>query len=133
MSFRKSLSRTSGPVFIFQTLLAQFSNSMSCVIPLWSTIGAYAVLPGDRLSALGSPPLLCVITSVVRFRGLIDETPATIFPSHFTLNLKFLYGSRRFGFTVNSGICIAYVIFTFGHIRICDFGFRFLIVDFCLK
>ena len=42
--------------------------------------------------------------SVVERKGPTHDTPATTFPSHFTRNLKFLYGSKRCGLTGNS-IC----------------------------
>src|ERR671918_526864 len=44
------------------------------------------------------------MTSIVRRRALTDEMPATYRPSHFTRNLKFLYGSLRWGLTLNSGM-----------------------------
>src|SRR2546429_6838266 len=44
------------------------------------------------------------MTSVLRRSPLILLTPATYRPSHFTRNLKFLYGSKRFGLTVNSAM-----------------------------
>src|SRR5487761_1072690 len=65
-------------------------------------MGSKAVMPGDRRSRLGSPPSRWSTTSVVRRSALIFDTPATYRPSHFTRNLKFLYGSNRVGFTGNS-------------------------------
>src|SRR5712691_11596153 len=103
MSFRKSFSDDSDPrpAPKFQTLLAHFSNSVSCVTPRSSVNGSYLVRPGDLREVLGSPPSRCSTTSVVRFIALTLLTPATYLPSHFTRNLKFLYGSKRVGLTVN--------------------------------
>src|SRR6185369_8027881 len=102
-SLRKSFSETSDPRPDprFQTLFAHFSNSVSWVTPRSSVIGSYSVLPGDLRLVDGSPPSRCLTTSVVRLRALILLTPATKRPSHFTRNLKFLYGSNRCGFTLN--------------------------------
>jgi hypothetical protein len=44
------------------------------------------------------------LASVIRRSGLTDEMPATYLPSHFTRNLKFLYGSKRCVLTANSAI-----------------------------
>src|SRR5262249_19543488 len=44
---------------------------------------------------LGLPPSRCVTTSVVRLRPLTLLMPAMYRPSHFTRNVKFLYGSTR--------------------------------------
>src|ERR1700756_491386 len=106
MSFRKSASETSlpSPAPKFHTLFAHFSNSGSCVTPRSNVIGSYSVLPGDLREALGSPPSRCLTTSVVRLSALTLLMPATYRPSHFTRNLKFLYGSNRRGLTVNSAI-----------------------------
>src|SRR5580658_3507888 len=95
MFLRKSFSETSepSPAPGFHTLLAHCSNSVSWVTPRSSVIGSYSVRPGDLWLVLGSPPLRCSTTSVVRFSGLTFETPATYLPSHFRRNLKFLYGS----------------------------------------
>src|ERR1700751_653483 len=105
-SFRKSARETSLPNAErkFQTLFAHFSNSGSWVTPRSRVIGSYSVLPGDLRDELGSPPSRCLTTSVVRFRALTLLMPATYRPSHFTRNLKFLYGSNRRGLTVNSAI-----------------------------
>src|SRR5947208_8722684 len=102
-SLRKSLSETSAPrpEQKFQTLLAHFSNSVSCVTPRSKVIASYSVRPGDLRLLLGSPPSRCFTTSVVRFNMPTLLTPATYFPSHLTRNLKFLYGSNRCAFTVN--------------------------------
>src|SRR6185503_5076011 len=103
MSLRKSLSDVSrpSPEPKFQTLLAHFSNSVSCVTPRSSVIASYSVRPGDLRLLLGSPPSRCLTTSVVRLRPVTLLTPATYLPSHLTRNLKFLYGSNRCALTVN--------------------------------
>src|SRR2546426_11082139 len=105
-SLRKSLSETSAPrpAPKFHTLLAHFSNSVSWVTPRSSVMGSYSVRPGDLRLLLGSPPSRCFTTSVVRFRPPTLLTPATYLPSHFTRNLKFLYGSKRFVLTLNCAI-----------------------------
>src|SRR5215212_9284028 len=99
MSLRKSRRETSlpSPEPKFQTLLAHFSNSVSWVTPRSSVIASYSVRPGDLRLELGSPPIRCLTTSVVRFSPVTLLTPATVWPSHFTRNLKFLYGSKRCG------------------------------------
>src|SRR5512134_1726699 len=106
MSFRKSLSETSAPrpEPKFHTLLAHFSNSVSCVTPRSIVMASNSVRPGDLRLELGSPPSRCLTTSVVRLRPPTLLTPATYLPSHFTRNLKFLYGSNRCGLTVNCAI-----------------------------
>src|SRR2546423_15657985 len=98
-SLRKSLSETSapGPERKFQTLFAQASNSVSCVTPRSSVIASYFVRPGDLRLVDGSPPTRCSTTSVERLSAPTLLTPATYRPSHFTRNLKFLYGSNRCG------------------------------------
>src|SRR5580693_925062 len=103
MSLRKSASETSEPrpAPRSQTLLAHFSNSVSCVTPRSSVIASYLVRAGDFRDVLGSPPSRCSTTSVLRFSPPHLLIPATYLPSHFTRNLKFLYGSKRVGFTVN--------------------------------
>src|SRR6185295_7322982 len=103
MSLRKSLSETSlpRPDPKFQTLLAHFSNSVSWVTPRSSVIASYSVRPGDLRVVLGSPPSRCLTTSVVRLSMPTLLTPATWRPSHLTRNLKFLYGSKRSGLTLN--------------------------------
>src|SRR6266496_3556687 len=60
-----------------------------------------SVRPGDLRLLLSSPPSRCLTTSVVRLKALTLLIPATYRPSHFTRNLKFLYGSRRVALTVN--------------------------------
>src|SRR3954471_4490139 len=106
MSLRKSSSPISRPLRApapkFETFLAQFSNVLSCVTPRSSVMASYSVRPGDLRLLLSSPPSRCRTTSVVRLRALTLLTPATYRPSHFTRNLKFLYGSRRAALTVNS-------------------------------
>src|SRR6266542_5113728 len=99
MSLRKSLSDCSAPSPEpkFHTLFAQRSNSTSCVTPRSSVIGSYSLRPGDLRLLLGSPPSRCLTTSVVRLSPVTLLTPATVWPSHFTRNLKFLYGSKRCG------------------------------------
>src|ERR1700722_12954510 len=103
MSLRKSFSETSAPrpAFTCHTLLAHCSNSTSWVTPRSRVIASNSVRPGDLRLLLSSPPSRCLTTSVVRFSGLTLLTPATYRPSHFTRNLKFLYGSRRAALTVN--------------------------------
>src|SRR5215218_299360 len=103
MSLRKSLSEVSDPRPDpkFQTLFAHFSNSVSCVTPRSSVTSSYFVRPGDLLVVLGLPPSRCSTSSVERLRADTLLTPATYRPSHRTRNLKFLYGSKRFGFTLN--------------------------------
>src|SRR6266487_6598126 len=102
-SLRKSFSETSAPRPDpkFQTLFAHCSNSLSCVTPRSKVIASNSVRPGDFRLLLGSPPSRCLTTSVVRLRALHLLTPATYLPSHFTRNLKFLYGSNRCGLTLN--------------------------------
>src|SRR5438105_11760126 len=103
MSLRKSLSETSDPKPEpkFQTLLAHFSNSESWVTPRSRVIASYSVRPGDFRLLLGSPPSRCLTTSVVRLSMPTLLIPATNRPSHFTRNLKFLYGSKRVALTLN--------------------------------
>src|SRR3990172_1429324 len=105
-SLRKSFSEVSAPRPDpkFQTLVAHLSNSRSWVTPRSSVIASYSVLPGDLRLLLGSPPSRCFTTSVVRLRPLTLLMPATYWPSHFTRNLKFLYGSKRCGLTLNCAI-----------------------------
>src|SRR4029077_21041116 len=102
-SLRKSFNETSAPRPLpkFHTLLAHFSNSVSCVTPRSSVMGSYSVRPGDLRLLDGSPPSRCLTTSVVRLSMLTLLTPATYFPSHLTRNLKFLYGSKRCGLILN--------------------------------
>ena len=109
MSLRKSASDTSEPSLFpsCQTFSAHTSNSTSWVTPRSSVMASYSVRPGDFRLDEGSPPSRCFTTSVVRFNRLTLLTPATYLPSHFTRNLKFLYGSKRFGLTVNSAIFCA--------------------------
>src|SRR5882672_10157286 len=106
ISLRKSLSETSAPrpEPKFQTLLAHFSNSVSCVTPRSSVIASNSVRPGDLRLELGSPPSRCFTTSVVFFRPPTLLTAATYFPSHLMRNLKFLYGSKRCELTLNRAI-----------------------------
>src|SRR5438477_13219164 len=91
-SLRKSLSETSAPrpEPKFQTLLAHFSNSVSCVTPRSSVMASYSVRPGDFRLLLGSPPSRCFTTSVVFFRLPTLLIPATYLPSHFTRELEVL-------------------------------------------
>src|SRR6266702_55678 len=102
-SLRKDWSETSEPrpEPKFHTLLAHFSNSVSCVTPRSSEMASYSVRPGDFRLEEGSPPSRCFTTSVVRFSPPTLLRPATYRPSHFTRNLKFLYGSKRKAFTLN--------------------------------
>src|SRR5262245_53282574 len=64
-------------------------------------MASYSVRPGDLRLLLGSPPSRCLTTSVVRLSMPTLLTPATYRPSHFTRNLKFLYGSNRCALTLN--------------------------------
>src|SRR3954470_11620972 len=100
-SLRKSLRETSAPrpAPTCHTLLAHFSNSVSCVTPRSRVMASYSVRPGDLRLELGSPPSRCLTTSVVRLSALHLLTPATYFPSHLRRNLKFLYGSNRCALT----------------------------------
>src|SRR5690242_477949 len=102
-SLRKSRSETSAPSPApnFQTLFAQVSNSRSCETPRSRVIASNSVRPGDLRLELGSPPSRCTTTAVVRRSADILLSPATYLPSHLILNLKFLYGSKRPGLTVN--------------------------------
>src|SRR5208283_3764260 len=103
MSLRKLASDTSEPrpEPKFQTRPAQSWKSMSWVRPRSSVMASNLLRPGDLCDVDGSPPLRCSTTSVVRLRLPTLLTPATYLPSHFTRNLKFLYGSRRCGFAGN--------------------------------
>ena len=74
---------------------------MSWVRPRSSVMASNLLRPGDLCEVEGSPPLRCSTTSVVRFRPVTLLPPYTYLPSHFRRNLKFLYGSRRFGLTGN--------------------------------
>src|SRR5262245_22872155 len=102
-SLRKSARDTSEPrpTPTCHTFAAHASKSGSCVTPRSSVTASYSVRPGDFRLVLGSPPSRCFTTSVVRFRALTLQTPATYRPSHFTRNLKFLYGSNRWALTLN--------------------------------
>src|SRR5277367_2921448 len=108
MSLRKSASDTSAPRAApsCQTLPAHCSKAVSSVIPRSSVIASYSFRPGDLRLVEGSAPSRNFTTSVERFNPVTLLIPATYFPSHFTWNLKFLYGSWRVGFTVNSAINI---------------------------
>src|SRR3954471_13320800 len=108
MSLRKSLSDTSepSPAPKFHTLFAHRSNSRSCVTPRSSVIASYLVRPGDLRVVLGSPPSRCSTISVERFNAPTLLMPATYRPSHLTRNLKFLYGSKRVGLTLNCAIVL---------------------------
>src|SRR5208283_3697680 len=74
---------------------------MSWVRPCSRVMASYLLRPGDLWEAEGSPPARCSTTSVVRFKPVSLLPPYTYLPSHFKRNLKFLYGSTRFGFTGN--------------------------------
>src|SRR5688500_14759948 len=117
-SLRKSLSETSAPrpEPKFQILLAHFSNSVSWVTPRSRVIGSYLLRPGDLRDVDGSPPLRCSTTSVLRLSALTLETPATYLPSHFTRNLKFLYGSSRRAFTLNWAMSFSLDLRLLGHL-----------------
>src|SRR2546427_7506494 len=106
MSLRKSFKEISvpNPPVTSQTFWAQFSNSGSWVTPRSRVMASYSLRPGDLRLLEGSPPSRCFTTSVVRFRPPTLLTPATYLPSHFTRNLKFLYGSKRFVLTLNCAI-----------------------------
>src|SRR5262245_16250920 len=103
MSLRKFWRETSAPSPApkFHTLLAHRSNSRSWVTPRSSVMGSYLVRPGDLRPVDGSPPSRCSTTSVERLSEEHLHTPATYLPSHFTRNLKFLYGSKRCALTEN--------------------------------
>src|SRR5215468_1678527 len=107
ISLRKHASAVSVPraELKFQVRLAHLTNSVSCVTPRSSVIASYFVRPGDLRLVLGSPPSRCSTTSVVRLRAPHLLIPATYRPSHFTRNLKFLYGSNLCGLTENCAIC----------------------------
>src|SRR5260370_33517333 len=64
-------------------------------------MGSNSFRPGDLRLVDGSPPSRWVTTCVVRLSPLTLLMPATYRPSHFTRNLKFLYGSFRWVFTLN--------------------------------
>src|SRR5215467_6135381 len=70
-------------------------------------MASYSVRAGDLRLVLSSPPSRCLTTSVVFLRPLTLLTPATYLPSHFTRNLKFLYGSKRCGLALNWAILIS--------------------------
>src|SRR5436853_7751688 len=116
-SLRKSFKDTSAPrpAPMLHTLLAQASKSVSCVTPRSRVIASYSVRPGDLRLLDGSPPSRCFTTSVVRFSVLTLLTPATYLPSHFTRNLKFLYGSKRCALTVNCAIACLLCLDLTGH------------------
>src|SRR3954453_23873104 len=105
-SLRKSLRETSAPrpAPKFHTLLAHCSKSLSWVTPRSRVIASYLVCPGDLRTVLGSPPSRCSTGVVERLRAPTLLMPATYLPSHFTRNLKFLYGSNRCALTVNWAI-----------------------------
>src|SRR5215471_1066622 len=106
MSLRKSLSEVSRPrpELKFHTLLAQRSNSRSCVTPRSSVMASYLLRPGALRAVDGSPPSRCSMTSVVRLSEELLHTPATYLPSHFSRYLKLGYGVRRCGLTGNCGM-----------------------------
>src|SRR6266849_301918 len=110
ISLRKSCSETSWPrpAPKFHTLCAQVSNSGSWVTPRSRVMASYSVRPGDLRLLLGSPPSRCSTTSVVRLSPPTLLTPATYLPSHFTRNLKFLYGSHRCGLTLNCAMACSF-------------------------
>src|SRR5208282_2324186 len=97
ISLRKFASDTSAPnpAPKFHTRCAQVANSRSLVTPRSRLMASYLFRPGDLWDVEGSPPSRCSTTSVVRLNELTLLTPATYLPSHFTRNLKFLYGSLR--------------------------------------
>src|SRR5438132_9734453 len=99
MSLRKSLSDDSlpAPPLKFQTLLAQRSNSRSCVTPRSSVIASNLLRPGVLCVDEGSPPSRNSMSSVERFSAEHFEMPATARPSHQIWNLKLGYGVRRRG------------------------------------
>src|SRR3954471_11746078 len=105
-SLRKSLRETSAPrpAPKFHTLLAHCSKSLSWVTPRSRVIASYLVCPGDLRTVLGSPPSRCSTGVVERLREPTLLMPATYRPSHFTRNLKFLYGSNRCALTLNLAI-----------------------------
>src|SRR6266478_3758958 len=99
---------TTRPASKFRTSPAHFSNSGSCVTPRSSVIGSNLFRPGELRLVLGSPPSRCSTTSVVRPSPPTLLTPATYLPSHFTRNLKFLYGSNRCGLTLNCAMACSF-------------------------
>src|SRR5687767_14541138 len=101
ISFRKSFKEITESPSTFQTFLAQFSNSGSCVTPRSKVMGSNFQTLGVTLTLLGSPPSRCVTGSVDCLSALTLLTPATYLPSHLTRNLKFLYGSNRYALTTN--------------------------------
>src|ERR1700738_4151315 len=76
--------------------------------------------PGDLCDVEGSPPLRCSTTSVVRFSAPTLLTPATYLPSHFTRNLKFLYGSKRCALTLKEAITLSSGSYLAGHLLDAD-------------
>src|SRR5579863_216614 len=80
---------------------------MSWVRPRSRVMASYLFRPTDLCDVLGSPPLRCSTTSVVRFRALHLLMPATYCPSHLRRYLKFLYGSRRCGFAGKIAIAVS--------------------------
>src|SRR5271165_3385964 len=109
MSFRKLARETSDPRAApkFQTRPAQSWKFISCVRPRSNVIASNLFRPGDLWDVDGSPPSRCSTTSVVRLKLLTLLMPATYLPSHFSRNLKFLYGSKRCGFAGNIAIRLA--------------------------
>src|SRR5689334_18920190 len=87
------------------TCCAQSRNWRSCDRPASSVIGSDFVRPGSlRTMEDGSPASRHSMVSVVRLSADILDNPATKRLSHFTRNLKFLYGSRRWVFPGNVGM-----------------------------
>src|SRR5580693_1147695 len=107
MSLRKLASETSAPrpAPKFHTRPAQSLKAISCVRPRSSVSASNLLRPGDLWDVDGSPPSRCSTTSVVRFRPDTLLQPRTYFPPHFSLNLKFLYGSSRCVLTLNWATC----------------------------
>src|ERR1044071_7367546 len=95
MSFRKFFSDEAASPWKLCTRLAHASKVVSCVRPASRVTGSYLLLPGNCRLVLGSPPSRHCVTSVVRLSELHLLKPATYWPSTFTRNLKFRYGSKR--------------------------------------
>src|SRR5580704_6130798 len=110
ISLRKSASDTSAPslAFICHTLFAHCSKAMSWVPPRSSVTASNSLRPGDLRLVLGSPPSRCLTTSVIRFSAETLLMPATYRPSQRNRNLKFLYGSKRWGLTTNSAMSVSF-------------------------
>lgn len=99
----RQLQATDEPVDdgVLHTFPAHLQNSGSFVMPQSSMIASYSARPGNLRPLLGSPVWRCLTTSEVRLNELHLLTLATCLPSCLILNLEFLYGSDRWGLTMN--------------------------------